>query len=106
MPHHCRTGESDRPTQLGNHEAVLRMGFPARLLPVMAAKHLLNLMQRLMALVARLPLPEQNKALPAHATFDFGIPACALAKNLHFQASFISGLFPSHKDESSLLAGS
>ncbi len=87
MSHHRRPGKSHRTTQFRDHKAVLRMGLRTRLVPVMAAKHLLNLMQGLMALGARLPLPEENEALSAYATTNFGIPVRGFAENLHFQAS-------------------
>jgi len=91
MPNHRSAGESDRTTQLRDHEAVLRMSLRTSLIPVVTAKHLLNLMQRLMALVARLPLPEENEALSADATFDLGIAVRALAKNLHFKPLVLPG---------------
>ena len=103
MSHHRRTGKCDRTTQLRNHEAVLRMGFWACLVPVMAAKHFLDLVQRLMALGTRLPLPEKNKALSAHATMNFGVPVRAFAEDLHLEASFFRRALPFHKDESSPL---
>jgi hypothetical protein len=67
------------------------MSLGACLVPVMTAKNLLNLMQGLMALGARLPLPEENKALSANATLNLGIPARGLAKNLHFKSLFSPG---------------
>jgi hypothetical protein len=95
MSHHRCAGEGDRTTQLRDHKAVLRMRLGACLVPVMAAKNLLNLMQGLKALGARLPLPEENKSLPAHATLHLGIPARAFAKNLHFKPLFSPGSYPS-----------
>jgi hypothetical protein len=93
MSYHRRAGEGDRTAQIRNHKAVLRMSLRACLFPVMTAKHLLNLMQGLMALIARLPLPEENKALPAYATLNLGIPARAFAKNLHFKPLLLPGSF-------------
>jgi hypothetical protein len=91
MSHHCRAGKSHWTTQFRDHEAVLRMSLGARLIHVMTAKHLLNLVQGLVAFVARLPLPEKNEALAAYATLNLGIPARALAKDLHSSLYFSPG---------------
>jgi hypothetical protein len=93
MSHHRRAGKGDRTPQFRDHEAVLRVRLRACLVPVVTAKNLLNLMQRLMALVARLPLPEKHKALSAYATLNLGVPARALTKNLHFKPLFSPGSF-------------
>jgi hypothetical protein len=46
---------------------------------VMITQRVLNLAYGFDPLLSRLPLPEQDESLPAHATMRFSIPVRALA---------------------------
>jgi hypothetical protein len=60
----------------------MRLG--ALRIAVMAAKRLLNFVDRGNALSVRLPIPEHDKTLATNATIGFCVSVCSLAKYLHF----------------------
>jgi len=69
---------------LWNQKTVLRVCLRTCCIPVMVAEDLLNLVQSGDAFHARLPIPEHNKTLSAHAAMSLGVPNCAFAEHLHF----------------------
>lgn len=62
----------------------MRMRLRLSSIPVVVAEDLLNLMQGSDAFRARLPIPEHDKTLSAHAAVSLGVPICLFAKHLHF----------------------
>jgi hypothetical protein len=59
------------------------MSLRTRRSTVMAAQGILNLVPGFGAPGVRLPLPEDDESLSAHATMAFSVPVRALAEDLH-----------------------
>ena len=53
----------------------------------MTAESFLNLVQGGNSLIARLPVPEHDEALPANAAVGLSISYCGLAEYLHIDTS-------------------
>ena len=87
MAEHGRGGVGDGTVPLRNQKAAARVRFRTGVIAVMLPQGLLNLMDGLSALGARLALPEHDKSLATHAALNLGVSFCALAKYLHLVTS-------------------
>jgi hypothetical protein len=78
------TGERIRAIPLRNQEALFGVGPRPRRISMMAAKRLLNFVDRGDPFRARLAIPEHDKALPTNAATGLCVSIGALAQYLHF----------------------